>query len=182
MSLSSAGDMDSAEAGVERMELGTGDSSNDKAVASKSDGNTGFAFDFDIPGSSKDKAANVANSNSDGDDSDADDDDGGADSDMPELFEHGETAGDGDNKDDGSDISINYESSNPANGTADADMILLKATSLKDLGNTHFSKKELDDAARCYRRGASTLKKLNKNNAGDVQVKDKQDKKVSHEL
>lgn len=163
-------DLDSAEAGVERMELGTGDSSKDKDDDDDMPGLV-TGFNASMEKAAKAKAnANVVSSIVDGG---ADDDDDA----MPELITGKGTAGD----DDSSTASDNDGTSDimgGANGdgdgvgsTADADMILLKATSLKELGNAHFSKKELDDAARCYRRGTSNLKKLNKNNQGDVQVK-----------
>jgi tetratricopeptide (TPR) repeat protein len=64
--------------------------------------------------------------------------------------------------------------STSVSGTGDPDddghcasTILSKTMSLKELGNAHFGKKEWDDAARCYQRGTSQLKKLKK----DVQVK-----------
>jgi len=53
----------------------------------------------------------------------------------------------------------------------EAEDLLAKAISLKELGNNHFKKNELDQAARSYRKGYNTLKKLNKNNSGDDQVK-----------
>jgi hypothetical protein len=152
--MSSSSAVDTAEAGVERMELGLGKTAGD----ADSDDD-----DAEMP-------ELMGNGTLGDDDDDA----------MPELTGR-EKAG---NKDDGSDTAsedgdangnINGSGDDDGNdgvaSTADADEILLKATTLKEQGNTHFSKKELDDAARCYRRGTSTLKKLNKNNSGDVQVK-----------
>jgi len=53
----------------------------------------------------------------------------------------------------------------------DPELLLIKATTLKDEGNNHFKDKDYEKAARCYRRGTSTLKPLNKGNTGDEQVK-----------
>ena len=51
-----------------------------------------------------------------------------------------------------------------------AELILIKATGLKEAGNQEFRDGELDKAARSYRRGVASLKKLNRHNTGDVQV------------
>lgn len=53
----------------------------------------------------------------------------------------------------------------------EADKLLLEAASLKELGNAHFQQGELDQAARSYRQGCNKLKKLNRANTGDEQVK-----------
>jgi tetratricopeptide (TPR) repeat protein len=91
---------------------------------------------------------------------------------MPPLITSSGTAGNinDDDSDTDSDALNGDADGDGVSSTADADEILLKAAALKEEGNAHFSKKELDDAARCYRRGTSTLKKLNKNNTGDSQV------------
>ena len=52
-----------------------------------------------------------------------------------------------------------------------AEIMLIKATNLKEQGNQEFKEGELDKAARSYRRGVASLKKLNNNNTGDEQVK-----------
>lgn len=52
-----------------------------------------------------------------------------------------------------------------------ADDILVRAMNLKEEGNALYNKQKLDEAARSYRRGTNVLKKLNKNNTGDEQVK-----------
>lgn len=51
-----------------------------------------------------------------------------------------------------------------------ADLLLIKATGLKE-GNKEFKEGDLDKAARAYRRGVNSLKKLNLNDGGDEQVK-----------
>jgi tetratricopeptide (TPR) repeat protein len=53
----------------------------------------------------------------------------------------------------------------------EADLLLLKATGLKEEGNTCFKEGDLEKAARVYRRAVNSLKKLNKNSSGDEQVK-----------
>jgi tetratricopeptide (TPR) repeat protein len=169
MSSSSAVDLDSAEAGVERMELGTSKNTG-VSGAPDEDGDDKMPELITSPLASE-KDIDLISSIVDGDD----DDDA-----MPELITGRGTAG----KDDDDNSSTASDGEAEANGdimggkngdgvasTADADMILLKAASLKELGNAHFGKKELDDAARCYRKGTVNLKKLNKNNQGDVQVK-----------
>ena len=73
----------------------------------------------------------------------------------------------GDNGDDDS-------SSSPGAATAKAEACVLKAIGLKDAGNAFLkagTPSDLDKAVRSYRRGASSLKGLNENNAGDDQVK-----------
>jgi len=52
-----------------------------------------------------------------------------------------------------------------------AELLLIKATGLKEEGNREFKEGELEKAARSYRRGVAALKKLNRNNTGDEQVK-----------
>lgn len=52
-----------------------------------------------------------------------------------------------------------------------AELILIKATGLKEEGNSEFKNGDLDKASRSYRRAVNSLKKLNKNNTGDNQVK-----------
>jgi tetratricopeptide (TPR) repeat protein len=52
----------------------------------------------------------------------------------------------------------------------EADLLLLKATGLKEEGNTCFKDGDLEKAARVYRRAVNSLKKLNRNNSGDAQV------------
>lgn len=52
-----------------------------------------------------------------------------------------------------------------------ADLLLIKATGLKEEGNKEFKEGDLDKAARAYRRGVNALKKLNRNNCGEEQVK-----------
>jgi Activator of Hsp90 ATPase, N-terminal/Tetratricopeptide repeat len=44
----------------------------------------------------------------------------------------------------------------------DSDSLLLEASNLKEKGNNHVSKNELEDAVRCYRRGIQRLTKLKK--------------------
>lgn len=52
-----------------------------------------------------------------------------------------------------------------------AEILLLKAANLKEEGNALFKDGDLDKAARSYRRGISSLKKLNQMNTGDEQVR-----------
>jgi len=53
----------------------------------------------------------------------------------------------------------------------DPELLLIKATTLKEDGNAYFKGKEFEKASRSYRRGTNTLKPLNRGNAGDEQVK-----------
>ncbi|CAJ1947471.1 unnamed protein product [Cylindrotheca closterium] len=53
----------------------------------------------------------------------------------------------------------------------DPELLLIKATRLKEEGNTYFKAQDYEKALRSYRRGTSTLKPLNKANTGDPQVK-----------
>jgi tetratricopeptide (TPR) repeat protein len=53
----------------------------------------------------------------------------------------------------------------------DPEVLLIKATTLKDEGNNHFKEKDYEKASRSYRRGTNALKPLNKGNTGDEQVK-----------
>lgn len=55
--------------------------------------------------------------------------------------------------------------------TKDPELLLIKATNLKDEGNSYFKSQDYEKALRCYRRGTSALKSLNKANTGDPQVK-----------
>uniref|UniRef100_A0A7S4HHM3 peptidylprolyl isomerase n=1 Tax=Odontella aurita TaxID=265563 RepID=A0A7S4HHM3_9STRA len=55
--------------------------------------------------------------------------------------------------------------------TDDPTALLTSAMTLKEDGNAAFKSGELDKAARLYRKGASTLKPLNRGNSGDDQVK-----------
>jgi hypothetical protein len=57
------------------------------------------------------------------------------------------------------------EDDSEAGFTGDADALLLEAMSLKEEGNTHVSKGELDDAVRCYRRGIHRLNKIHRRTA-----------------
>jgi hypothetical protein len=52
-----------------------------------------------------------------------------------------------------------------------ADDLLIKATNFKEEGNDHFKKGDLEKSAQSYRRGTNTIKKLNRGNTGDEQVK-----------
>lgn len=52
-----------------------------------------------------------------------------------------------------------------------AEILLIKATGLKEEGNNEFKEGDLVKSARAYRRGVNALKKLNKNNTGEEQVK-----------
>ena len=53
----------------------------------------------------------------------------------------------------------------------EAEILLLKATGLKEEGNGEFQQGEWTKAARSYRRAVTHLKKLNQQNTGDDQVK-----------
>lgn len=53
----------------------------------------------------------------------------------------------------------------------DPELVLIKANSLKEEGNSFFKEKEFEKASRAYRRGVNALKPLNKGNTGDEQVK-----------
>lgn len=54
----------------------------------------------------------------------------------------------------------------------DPEILLVKAQSLKDEGNTFFTEeKDYEKASRSYRRGVNAIKGLNKANSGDEQVK-----------
>ena len=52
-----------------------------------------------------------------------------------------------------------------------AELLLIKATGLKEEGNNEFKNGDLDKASRTYRRAVNSVKKLNKNTTGDDQVK-----------
>lgn len=92
---------------------------------------------------------------------------------LPELMRDrgAAAAAEGGSDDDTSSVDSFGDANGGVSSTEDADALLLEAATLKDQGNTHFKEQQLDDAARCYRRGTNKVKKLNKNNAGDDQVK-----------
>eukprot|EP00980_Cylindrotheca_fusiformis_P002185 scaffold499_cov120-Cylindrotheca_fusiformis.AAC.8 len=75
-------------------------------------------------------------------------------------------------EDDGSTSSTQSDDSDSATPPAtDPELLLIKATALKEEGNTFFKAKEYEKASRSYRRGTNTLKALNKGNKGDEQVR-----------
>jgi tetratricopeptide (TPR) repeat protein len=79
---------------------------------------------------------------------------------------------DDDNKDDtSSDDDGNEDSDTDFSPTEDPEVLLIKATALKEEGNNYFKQKDYEKASRSYRRGTNTLKPLNKRNTGDDQVK-----------
>lgn len=89
-----------------------------------------------------------------------------------------EDEGDSDDDDDDKMDTSSTSSKDPSSAKDDmgispekAEIMLIKATSLKELGNQEFKGGELDKAARSYRRGVAALKKLNHKNTGDEQVK-----------
>mmetsp|Transcript_34840 Transcript_34840/g.73500 ORF Transcript_34840/g.73500 Transcript_34840/m.73500 type:complete len:583 (+) Transcript_34840:1271-3019(+) len=103
-----------------------------------------------LPASGKKKDVIISEDDDDTDDSDAtvstndgkgDDDDGG----------------NNDAEDEGKDLH--------------PDDLLLRAMSHKEDGNAHFKSGDYTSATRSYRKGTNLLKKLNKNNTGDEQVK-----------
>ena len=53
----------------------------------------------------------------------------------------------------------------------DPEVLLIKATTLKEEGNEFFKQKDYEKASRAYRRGTNALKPLNRGNTGDEQVK-----------
>lgn len=53
----------------------------------------------------------------------------------------------------------------------DIEILLIKASTLKEEGNEFFKQKEYEKASRAYRRGTNALKPLNRGNTGDHQVK-----------
>jgi tetratricopeptide (TPR) repeat protein len=59
----------------------------------------------------------------------------------------------------------------PAGDENAAEILLLKAANLKEEGNQLFKDGQLEKAARSYRRGVASIKKLNQMNTGDDQVK-----------
>jgi tetratricopeptide (TPR) repeat protein len=63
------------------------------------------------------------------------------------------------------------DSDKDSSPTIDPEALLIKATMLKDEGNTFFKEQDFEKASRSYRRGANALKPLNKGNTGDEQVK-----------
>jgi hypothetical protein len=79
---------------------------------------------------------------------------------------------DGNDDDDASMSSAQSDDSDSATPTSkDPEWLLIKANTLKDEGNKFFKEKDYEKASRCYRRGTSTIKPLNKGNTGDEQVK-----------
>lgn len=104
--------------------------------------------------------------------SDDHDDDGDNES-LPDLFGSRDKDGGGGAGGGGDSDTASEDGDADGSGVASpkaADELLLEATALKDQGNAHFAAAELDDAARCYRRGTNKLKKLNPGNSGDAQV------------
>ena len=80
--------------------------------------------------------------------------------------------GDEDDDDDKSTSSTaSDDSDKDSSPTLDPEALLIKATMLKDEGNTFFKEKDFEKAVRSYRRGTNALKSLNKGNTGDEQVK-----------
>jgi tetratricopeptide (TPR) repeat protein len=56
--------------------------------------------------------------------------------------------------------------------TEDPEVLLTKASICKDEGNKYFTEeKDFESASRAYRRGVNAIKKLNRANTGDEQVK-----------
>ena len=74
-------------------------------------------------------------------------------------------------EDDEDDTDTTMSDDSDADLKEDPEVLLIKATTLKDEGNNHFKNKDFEKAARAYRRGTSALKPLNKQNTGDEQVK-----------
>jgi tetratricopeptide (TPR) repeat protein len=76
-------------------------------------------------------------------------------------------------EDDGSVSSTesNGDSDKDTPPTEDPEVLLIKATTLKEEGNNCFMQKDYEKASRAYRRGTNALKPLNKANTGDEQVK-----------
>jgi tetratricopeptide (TPR) repeat protein len=108
--------------------------------------------DENMPDSTDDNGAGA------GDKNDADDDD------------FNDFNDDDDDDDDKSTSSTKSDDSDKA-FVGDPEVLLIKATALKDEGNTFFKKQDFEKAARSYRRGTNALKPLNKGNTGDEQVK-----------
>lgn len=76
------------------------------------------------------------------------------------------------NDDDASMCSTQSDDSDSATPpSTDPELLLIKATALKDEGNNFFKEKDYEKASRSYRRGTNTLKPLNKGNKGDEQVR-----------
>jgi hypothetical protein len=78
-----------------------------------------------------------------------------------------------DNDDDDASMSSTQsaDSDSATPPSTDPELLLIKATALKDEGNHFFKEKDYEKASRSYRRGTSTLKPLNKGNTGDEQVR-----------
>lgn len=73
---------------------------------------------------------------------------------------------------DNNDDSDNSSTSSSKDEKCDPEILLLKAAALKEEGNNYFVKeKDFEKACRSYRKGVNTVKKLNKANSGDEQVK-----------
>jgi tetratricopeptide (TPR) repeat protein len=92
------------------------------------------------------------------------------DDEMPPVEVKEKTGGDDDDSSNTSEDD-NEEEADGVASTENADLLLTQATGLKEIGNGHFKEGDLDQAARSYRRGVNKLKKLNKENTGDEQVK-----------
>jgi tetratricopeptide (TPR) repeat protein len=77
------------------------------------------------------------------------------------------------NDDDGNSVSSTRSEDSDADfsPSEDPEILLIKATSFKEEGNTHFKAKDYEKASRSYRHGTNTLKPLNRKNTGDDQVK-----------
>jgi Activator of Hsp90 ATPase, N-terminal/Tetratricopeptide repeat len=95
---------------------------------------------------------------------------------QPEEDEDDDEAGDPIEENDS--LSTSSTASTEGNGKDEgvspqqAELILIKATGQKEIGNTEFKSGDYDKAARSYRRGVNALKKLNRNNGGgDAQVR-----------
>eukprot|EP00536_Pseudo-nitzschia_multiseries_P002203 jgi/Psemu1/183047/e_gw1.29.196.1 len=111
------------------------------------------------------------------------DNDNGEDNDEPPpLVEGTEEELKGDTKDDDDDDDEDDDKDGDDSSTAsdesktkskeDPELALAKALVLKEEGNKYFiQEKDFDKASRSYRKGVNRLKKLNKANSGDEQVK-----------
>jgi tetratricopeptide (TPR) repeat protein len=86
----------------------------------------------------------------------------------------GANSPEGDDNDDKDDETSRTDSDSDAEDfspTDDPSDLVVQATTLKEEGNSFFKEGDLVKASRSYRKGTSMLKKLNKNNTGDDQVK-----------
>jgi len=72
--------------------------------------------------------------------------------------------------DDDDSMSVVKDETNKISVT-DPTELIMKAVTHKETGNDHFRSGKLDLACRSYRQGTSLLKKINKDNTGDEQVK-----------